>query len=69
MATVVEELLDVPLYVDTHNISKTLKCTPPKHEMFRSALVNAGMRNPMSQVHMPMVESFASCRHTLPGAC
>mmetsp|Transcript_18216 Transcript_18216/g.47536 ORF Transcript_18216/g.47536 Transcript_18216/m.47536 type:complete len:515 (-) Transcript_18216:135-1679(-) len=44
MATVVEELLDVPLYVDTHNISKTLKCTPPKHEMFRSALVNAGYR-------------------------
>mmetsp|Transcript_27832 Transcript_27832/g.49727 ORF Transcript_27832/g.49727 Transcript_27832/m.49727 type:complete len:523 (-) Transcript_27832:218-1786(-) len=44
MTTVLEELLDVPLYLNTHEMSKTLKCTPPKHELFRSALVNAGYR-------------------------
>mmetsp|Transcript_22938 Transcript_22938/g.63658 ORF Transcript_22938/g.63658 Transcript_22938/m.63658 type:complete len:234 (-) Transcript_22938:478-1179(-) len=44
LVTVLEELLDVPLYLSTHEICKTLKCTPPRHEAFRSALVNAGYR-------------------------
>jgi N2,N2-dimethylguanosine tRNA methyltransferase len=44
LTMVAEELPDAPLYVSLHDISKTLKCTPPRSEVFRSALVNAGER-------------------------
>lgn len=39
-----EELPDCPLYLDLHSVSATLKATPPRHDTFRSALVNAGER-------------------------
>jgi hypothetical protein len=66
MTTVLEELLDVPLYLNTHEMSKTLKCTPPKHELFRSALVNAGvfvwLVNPTLR---RVLRSKISCRRRL----
>ena len=39
-----EELPDAPLYLNLHDVCKTLRCTPPRHDAFRSALVNAGYR-------------------------
>ena len=39
-----EELHDVPLYVDLHSACKTLKATVPRHGVFKSALINAGYR-------------------------
>eukprot|EP00887_Chlorella_sp_A99_P005640 scaffold1.g5640.t1 len=39
-----EELPDVPLYFDLHSVCKTLHCTPPRADVLRSALVNAGHR-------------------------
>ncbi|GJP46498.1 hypothetical protein CLOM_g5778 [Closterium sp. NIES-68] len=44
LTAVSEELHDIPLYIDLHEISATLKCTPPSMLLFRSALVNAGHR-------------------------
>ncbi|CAI5461577.1 unnamed protein product [Closterium sp. Yama58-4] len=44
LTAVSEELHDIPLYIDLHEISTTLKCTPPSMLLFRSALVNAGHR-------------------------
>ncbi|CAI7809224.1 unnamed protein product, partial [Closterium sp. NIES-54] len=44
LTAVSEELHDIPLYLDLHEISATLKCTPPSMLLFRSALVNAGHR-------------------------
>ncbi len=44
LVIVAEELNDAPLYLSTHDICRMLKCTPPRHEAFRSALVNAGFR-------------------------
>ncbi|KAL3702102.1 hypothetical protein R1sor_020124 [Riccia sorocarpa] len=44
LTAVSEELLDIPLYVNLHNMSATLKCTPPAAAMFRSAVANAGYR-------------------------
>lgn len=40
----VDELPDAPLYLDLHEVSKTLRCTAPRNEIFRSALINAGYR-------------------------
>jgi tRNA (guanine26-N2/guanine27-N2)-dimethyltransferase len=37
-----EELHDCPLYLDLHSVCASLKCTPMKHDVFRSALLNAG---------------------------
>ena len=42
LTNVLEELHDVPLYYNTHDLSKILKVTPPPQNTFRSALVNAG---------------------------
>ncbi|KAG1676768.1 hypothetical protein FOA52_005057 [Chlamydomonas sp. UWO 241] len=39
-----DELPDAPLYYDLHDICKTARCQPPKMEMLRSALINAGFR-------------------------
>lgn len=39
-----EELPDAPLYYDLHDLCKTVKSTPPKMEVFRSAIINAGYR-------------------------
>lgn len=39
-----EELPDVPLYLNLHDMCKTLRATPMRAEIFRSALINAGYR-------------------------
>lgn len=44
LTSAVEELPDCALYLDLHSVSSTLKCTPPRHEVFKSALLNAGYR-------------------------
>ncbi|KAK9806734.1 hypothetical protein WJX72_000916 [[Myrmecia] bisecta] len=44
LTAVSEELADVPLYFNVHDICKTIHCTPPRAEVLRSALVNAGYR-------------------------
>ena len=40
-----EELPDVPLYVDLHEICKTVRTSPPPADTFASALINAGYRS------------------------
>lgn len=42
LAAAGEELHDCPLYLDLHAVCASLKCTPMKHDVFRSALLNAG---------------------------
>ena len=42
LTAVSEELVDVPLYFSLHDVCKTVKCTPPKADVLRSALINAG---------------------------
>ena len=42
LTVVQEELKDAPLYVSLHDMCKTVKCTPPAANLFRSAIVNAG---------------------------
>ena len=37
-----EELPDVPLYFNPHDLAHTLKTTPPPASVLRSAIVNAG---------------------------
>ena len=37
-----EELIDVPLYYNLHDLCKTVHCSPPPADLFRSAIVNAG---------------------------
>ena len=39
-----EELLDVPLSIDVHDVTKTLRCAPPPAQDVRSAIANAGYR-------------------------
>ena len=39
-----EELPDCPLYLNLHDVCKTLRATVPRSDVFRSALVNAGYR-------------------------
>ena len=39
-----EELPDVPLYLDLHSVCKTVKASIPRHDVFKSALINAGYR-------------------------
>jgi tRNA (guanine26-N2/guanine27-N2)-dimethyltransferase len=38
------ELTDVPLYLELPSICKVVKASVPKHEIFKSALLNAGYR-------------------------
>ena len=42
LTAVSEELVDVPLYFSLHEVCKTVKCSPPKADVLRSALINAG---------------------------
>lgn len=42
LLNVSEELPDVPLYFNAHDVCKTVKCTPFKTELLRSAILNAG---------------------------
>ncbi|KAG2433178.1 hypothetical protein HYH02_012720 [Chlamydomonas schloesseri] len=44
LLSVVSELPDAPLYYNLHDICKMVRITPPKSDVFRSALVNAGYR-------------------------
>ncbi|PSC68820.1 putative tRNA (guanine(26)-N(2))-dimethyltransferase 2 isoform B [Micractinium conductrix] len=44
LTAVSEELPDAPLYFNLHDVCKTLRTTPPRSEVLRSALVNAGYR-------------------------
>lgn len=39
-----DELQDVPLYLDLHSVCKTLRASVPRHDVFKSALINAGYR-------------------------
>lgn len=39
-----DELPEVPLYYDLHDVCKTLKCQSPKMEVMKSAIINAGYR-------------------------
>ncbi|GIL63660.1 hypothetical protein Vafri_17687 [Volvox africanus] len=39
-----QELPDAPLYYNLHDINKTVRCTAPKADQFRSAIVHAGYR-------------------------
>jgi len=41
-----EELADVPLYYNLHDLAKLLKTQAPPQDTFRSALVNAGITPP-----------------------
>ena len=42
LTAALEELPDVPLYFSLHDIAHTCKTTPPRAEVMRSAIVNAG---------------------------
>ena len=42
LTAVNEELHDVPLYYNLHDLCKTVHCSPPAADVFRSAIVNAG---------------------------
>jgi tRNA (guanine26-N2/guanine27-N2)-dimethyltransferase len=44
LTSVSEELPDAPLYFDLHSVCKTLRCSAPRAEVMRSALLNAGFR-------------------------
>ena len=44
LTTAIEELPDAPFFINLHDICKTVKCTPMRGEVFRSALINAGYR-------------------------
>ena len=44
LTTVSEELPDAALYHSVHELCSTLRCTPPRGELMRSALINAGYR-------------------------
>ncbi|KAL4548124.1 hypothetical protein Ndes2526B_g07324 [Nannochloris sp. 'desiccata'] len=44
LTTCIEEIPDSPLYLNLHDICKTLRSTPMRHETFRSALINAGYK-------------------------
>lgn len=45
LTTVMEELPDVPLFVNPHDLSGTLKCVSPSNQLFFNALGNAGYRS------------------------
>lgn len=44
LAAAAEELPEAPLYYNVHDLCKAVRCTPPRVELLRSALVNAGYR-------------------------
>jgi len=59
LTTVSEELHDIPLFFNLHNIAGTVKCTSPSLVMFRSAVLNAGYRISGTHVHPLGVKSDA----------
>lgn len=44
LSAAADELPDAPLYYNVHDVCKTVRCTPPKAEVLKSALLNAGFR-------------------------
>ena len=44
LTNVSEELPDAPLYLSLHDVCKTLRCSVPRTDTFKSALANAGYR-------------------------
>ena len=50
LTAVAEELPDVPLYFSLHDIAHTCKTTPPRAEVMRSAIVNAGTPSHSPQI-------------------
>ncbi|KAF0912082.1 hypothetical protein E2562_012981 [Oryza meyeriana var. granulata] len=50
LTTISEELHDIPLFFNLHNISANVKCTSPSAVLFRSAVLNAGYR--ISSTHV-----------------
>ncbi|KAL6754856.1 putative N2,N2-dimethylguanosine tRNA methyltransferase [Haematococcus lacustris] len=61
LTSVAEELHDVPLYYDLHDLCKTVRCQPPKSEVFRSALLNAGFRVSGSHANPLALKTDAPC--------
>ncbi|GAX81061.1 hypothetical protein CEUSTIGMA_g8496.t1 [Chlamydomonas eustigma] len=59
LAQAAEELPDVPLYYELHEMCKTLKCQPPKMEVLRSAIINAGYRVSSSHANPLAVKTDA----------
>ena len=57
LTAVSEELVDVPLYFSLHDVCKTVKCTPPKADVLRSALINAGELSGSVQSALAMFQS------------
>lgn len=55
-----EELHDCPLYLDLHSVCASLKCTPMKHDTFRSALVNAGAVLPRLSASCFLLDGYTS---------
>lgn len=53
LTNVAEELPDCPLYFDMHDLCGLLHVSPPKSELLRSAIVNAGYRLVRSSGHGP----------------
>jgi len=60
LTAVSEELVDVPLYFSLHDVCKTVKCTPPKADVLRSALINAGETSVSAPVCIRHVSKQAS---------
>ena len=60
LTAVSEELVDVPLYFSLHDVCKTVKCTPPKADVLRSALINAG--ESLGSVLLSHVVSWVGCK-------
>ena len=58
LTAVLEELPDVPFYVNLHEMCKSVKATAPKAEVFRSAIINAGEGSPSLGQH---TANAASC--------
>ena len=46
-----EELTDVPLFYACDQICRKINCTPPKSELLRSAILNAGYQVSTSHAH------------------
>ena len=69
LTAVSEELVDVPLYFSLHDVCKTVKCTPPKADVLRSALINAGECLPKTdcraQVCLAPCPELGSCEWDL----
>ena len=63
LTAVSEELVDVPLYFSLHDVCKTVKCTPPKADVLRSALINAGELSASVQSALAMFQKQPSASY------